>query len=271
MSAMEIDEHITALESDGRLLADAAGRAGLAAPVPSCPGWRVGDLLRHVRYIHRWAATHVREAPRKVIDGPPEAELLAAGPPDDELLDAYRAGHLALTETLRSADPALACATFLPAPSPLAFWARRQAHETAIHRADAELAATGTVTPFDPGFAADGIDELVTGFAPRERRVAHAGRPRTLRLRAADTGEVWQLAIGPDGVHGHRGTVEAATVEAGSVPAGSVPADTVVSGPASRLYLLLWNRQDADTAAVTITGDPDGLRLWRDTVRVRWA
>lgn len=35
------------------------------------------------------------------------------------------------------------CWTFLDAPSPLAFWARRQAHETAIHRADAQLAADG--------------------------------------------------------------------------------------------------------------------------------
>ena len=32
------------------------------------------------------------------------------------------------------------CFAFLPAPSPLAFWARRQAHETGIHRADVESA-----------------------------------------------------------------------------------------------------------------------------------
>ena len=90
-------------------------------------------------------------APIQVIAGPLEGELLAGGPPDAELLDAYRAGHRILTEALGSADPALACATFLPAPSPLAFWNRRQAHETAIHRADAELAAAGMVTPFEPG------------------------------------------------------------------------------------------------------------------------
>jgi hypothetical protein len=98
MIDMEIDQHIAALESDGCLLADAAGCAGLAAPVPSCPGWRVADLLRHIRYIHQWAAAHVCETPTQVIAGPLEAELLAGGPPDAELLDAYRTGHRALTE-----------------------------------------------------------------------------------------------------------------------------------------------------------------------------
>ena len=126
----------------------------------------------------------------------------AGGPPDAELLDAYRAGHQALTEALGSADPALACATFLPAPSPLAFWTRRQAHETAIHRADAELAAAGMVTPFEPGFAADGIDELVTGFAPRKKQAGHA-TTRTLQLHATDTGDRWHAIIGPDGIQGH--------------------------------------------------------------------
>ena len=43
------------------------------------------------------------------------------------------------------------CWTFLPAPSPRAMWARRQAHETAIHRVDAQLAAGLPVSPWSPG------------------------------------------------------------------------------------------------------------------------
>ena len=46
-----------------------------------------------------------------------------------------------LIEALDSASPDLEAWTFLPAPSPLAMLARRQAHETAIHRYDAESAA----------------------------------------------------------------------------------------------------------------------------------
>ena len=255
IGAVEIDQHIAALDRDGSLLADAAQRTGLVTPVPPCPLWRVRDLLRHIRYVHWWAAAHVREAQNQVMPGPSEAALLAGGPPEAGLVDAYRTGHRALVETLRSADPAIACATFLPAPSPLAFWARRQAHETAIHRADAELAA-GMVTPFDPQFAADGIDELVTGFAPREKLTAQPHTTRTLQLRATDTEDAWHVVIGPGGVQPRRGHDQA---------------DTVISGPATGLYLLLWNRHDAATAGVTVSGNADVLRLWRDCVQVRWA
>jgi uncharacterized protein (TIGR03083 family) len=251
---MEPDQHIAALDRDGRLLAAAAERGGLAAQVPPCQPWRVRDLLRHIRYVHWWAGTHLRQASSQVISGPSEAELLSGGPPDAELLDAYRAGHRALVETLRDADPAISCATFLPAPSPLAFWARRQAHETAIHRADTELAA-GTMTPFDPEFAADGVDELVTGFAPRERPAARPQAARTLQLHAADTGDDWHLVIGPGGVRARRGHHEA---------------ETVVSGAAAGLYLLLWNRQDVEAAGAAVSGNTEVLRLWRDGVQVRW-
>jgi hypothetical protein len=43
-----------------------------------------------------------------------------------------------------------------------------------------------------------------------------------------------------------------------------------VTGPASGLYLFLWNRSDAAQAGVTITGDPAFLAAWQSSVRVRW-
>src|ERR1700761_5514830 len=128
MGGVEIAAYLDALEQDGTALADAAERAGLAAPVPACPGWAVRDLVKHQAYVHGWAARHVRDQLPELIDEGSEAELLAAGPPDGELLAAYRRGHAALLAVLRGADPGVACVTFMPAPSPLAFWARRQAH-----------------------------------------------------------------------------------------------------------------------------------------------
>ena len=167
---VEIAEHIVSLERDGQLMAAAAQRAGLAAPVPSCPGWQVRDLLRHQGHVHRWAGRFVTERLPDAVPEPSEAEILAADPPDEQLLDWFREGHAALVGALRAALPDLTCWTFLPAPTPLAFWARRQAHETAMHRVDAELAAGGPVTSFDPAFAADGIDELIMGFLGRHER-----------------------------------------------------------------------------------------------------
>ena len=43
-----------------------------------------------------------------------------------------------------------------------------------------------------------------------------------------------------------------------------------MTGPASGLYLFLWNRSDAARAGVTISGDTGFLELWQSSVRVRW-
>jgi len=172
---MDIAEHIEHLRRDGARLVEAAGRAGLDAPVPTCPGWTVRDLVGHTGGVHRWAASHLTTG----RPGPATAEETAplfATPEDGKLLDWYRDAHSELVDALTKTDPGVACWSFLAAPSPLAFWARRQAHETAIHRVDAESAGS-SVTPVAPGFAVDGIDELLNGFLsrPTSRLVADPG------------------------------------------------------------------------------------------------
>jgi uncharacterized protein (TIGR03083 family) len=251
---VDISAHIDELREHGSLLADAAERTGLDASVPPCPPWQVKDLLRHTGYVHRWAARHITEAPAEVLDGPAEAEMLEGGAPDGELIGWFRAGHAGLVEILSGADPGLRTATFMDAPSPLAFWARRQAHETAIHRADAE-SATGVLPGFSAAFAADGIDELIMGFAGRRKYQPAAAGHGTLLVLAADTEDAWRADIGEGRIQPRR--------ESG-------PAQCTVSGPASGLYLFLWNRCDAAAAGVTVTGDPGVLRLWQSGVRVRW-
>jgi uncharacterized protein (TIGR03083 family) len=259
---VRIAEHLDALRRQGELMASAAAAAGLAAAVPSCPSWQVKDLLRHTGYIHRWAARHIAEGPAEVIDGPPEADILRGGAADEDLLDWFRAGHVALMETLTSADPAVECATFMPAPSPLAFWTRRQAHETAIHRADAELAA-GVPPEYPAGFAADGIDELIMGFGQRRKYQPQASEADggLLRVVAADTGDAWSIAARQGRLQPRR--------ETGAAPAGD--GGCTVSGPASGLYLYLWNRADAAKAGVTLTGDLGPLASWQASVKIRWS
>jgi uncharacterized protein (TIGR03083 family) len=262
---VEIAEHIDALRSHGTLLADAAGRAGLDAPVPPCAPWLVKDLLRHTGYIHRWAARHITERPAAVLDGPPEPEILKGGPADPELLPWFRAGHAALVQTLTAADPGLDCATFMPAPSPLAFWARRQAHETAIHRADAESAA-GTVSEYPAQFAADGIDELILGFGRRRKYQPAAGTEGgRLRVVAADTGDEWLIDAREGRMQPRR------KADADPAADNDAAATCTVSAPASALYLYLWNRADAAQANVTITGNTDLLTCWQSSVQVRWS
>ena len=254
---MEIAEHIDALRQQGESLADAAERAGLDATVPPCAPWLVKDLLRHTGYVHRWAARHVTECPDQIIDGPSEEEILRGGTGDAGLLAWFRAGHAALVHTLATADPAVKCPTFMAAPSPLAFWARRQAHETAIHRADAE-SASGATPGYEAGFAADGIDELIMGFGRRRKYQPAADGGLRLRVVATDTADAWS-------VEAHEGRLHPGRDADGGQEAGCT-----VSGPASGLYLYLWNRADAARAGVAITGDPGLLSAWQASVCVRW-
>src|SRR5262249_48615397 len=75
---------------------------------PTCPEWTVRELVRHVGYVHRWAATYVRDRRVTVLDD--EDEEAAGGPlPDDdaELLPWFRAGPTALVATLPAAPPPL--------------------------------------------------------------------------------------------------------------------------------------------------------------------
>ncbi|MFF1510476.1 maleylpyruvate isomerase family mycothiol-dependent enzyme [Streptomyces sp. NPDC058326] len=248
---MKITEHIEALDTAGRALADAAAEAGPDAEVPTCPGWRVRDLLRHTTMVHRWATTLVAE--RHTTYQPGDGEPALDG---DELLAHYREGHAGLVAALRAAPEDLECWTFLPSASPLAFWARRQTHETTVHRADAESALPAGPGPVDPTVAVDGIDELLRAFHSRDRSRVRTPEPRTLRVRATDTGDIWTV---------HLSAEEPPRTERGD---GAV-ADTELSGPVGRLYLHLWNR--LPDGAVTLTGDAELARLWRETSGITWS
>ena len=255
---MEIAEHIDALRGQGESLADAAERAGLGTAVPPCTPWQVKDLLRHTGYVHRWAARNITECPDLLIDGPSEEEILRGGTDDAGLLAWFRTGHAALVDTLATADPAVECPMFMPAPSPLAFWARRQAHETAIHRADAD-SACGATPEYAADFASDGIDELIMGFGRRRKYQPGSTADGTrLRVLAADTGDAW-LVEANDGRLQPRRDAD-----------GAEQADCTVSGPASGVYLFLWNRADAAGADITIIGDPGVLSAWQASVHVSW-
>jgi uncharacterized protein (TIGR03083 family) len=272
----DVPGYIGALRREGELLAGAAERAGMGAGVPSCPGWAVRDLLKHSGYVHRWAADIVTRGLTRPAADPSEAEILSQGPGDAGLPGWFREGHAALVRALDEAPPDLDCWAFLAAPSPLAFWARRQAHETAIHRADAEQAAAvsaagtadgpagppgGSAGPssgpaFEPAFAANGVDELIMGFLARSvRRRDWPGLPGSLAIHAAD---------GADGgadwlVHGPG---------APGVARGTGPADGDVTGPASDLYLTLWNRRPPE--GLRVGGDRGILAAFARELQITW-
>ncbi|GHD32453.1 maleylpyruvate isomerase family mycothiol-dependent enzyme [Streptomyces galbus] len=248
---METAQFIDVLDREGQSLAEAAAAAGVDAKVPTCPQWQVRDLLRHTGMVHRWATAFVVEGHTAYHpDG---------GLPDldgDALLEWFQEGHRALVDALSAAPPDLDCWHFMPAPSPLEFWARRQAHETTVHRVDAE-SARGAVGPVELAVAVDGIDELLRSFHARPKSRVRTDRPRVLRIRATDTEAT------PDAVWTVRLSSEPPVAERGGSGAA---ADCELTGTAEQLYLSLWNRQPFPL----VTGDASLAELWREKSAVTW-
>jgi uncharacterized protein (TIGR03083 family) len=233
----------------GDALVASAASAGIDAAVPSCPEWRVRDLVNHTSMVHGWASKIVsgeiglREGERE-----PTADYVA--PTDEHIFDAFGQSHARLVASLRAAPDGLECWTFLPAPSPRTFWARRQAHETAVHAADAALAA-GEPPRVEASLAEDGIDELLFGFFARRR--ARDATEFVMSLRATDTGSMRAVRVRSDGVSSSEDR-----------------ADVEVSASASDLYLFLWNRV-LDAAVLGVEGDEELLANWRHDLRVTWS
>jgi len=251
---METVQHLAALRRQGDLLAEAAAGTDLDTPIPTCPGWRMRELVQHMGDVHRWAAAHVAEGRTQPIQGAELAEVAGPLPEDDDLLEWFREGHRRLLHTLETAAPDAPAWTFLPASSPVAFWARRQAHETGIHRADAESpGGMSGITPFASDFAVDGIEEFLFGFLGRRDDGERMDPPRTLHVHATDADGEWLVRLGE--------SVEARR-EHGA-------ADCTVRGPASDLHLLLWNRRTAE--GLDVEGDASLLGFWRQNVQVHWS
>ncbi len=252
-SILPLARYAERIEEDSALLARLPGQDGWDQSVPTCPGWRMEDLVRHLGAVHRWALPYVSKGLTEMFPQPTEGQMLGSGPRREELASWLREGASELAAALRQSPPDLHCWSFLPAPSPLVFWARRQAHETAIHRVDGEL-ALGTSGPLPADFAADGVSELLLGFAARNRRRLRRETELAAVLEAEDTGDRWRFVASPSGLE----------VESG----GLLSAPTTVRAPAHLLYLLTWNRLPLE--AVAWAGSPEPLSWLRESLRVTW-
>lgn len=227
-------------------------RAGLTAPVPTCPGWTVRDLVAHQGMVHRWAAANLRG---ERVD--PDV-LERQGGSDPDPLEWLADGAIELVQAWTAAPDDVRTVVFLnDAPGPKPFWARRQCHETTIHAVDALAAALGRAPVasevwFDGELAADGIDELLAGFLTRNRARLRSDEPRVLVVAPDDRDEWWRVEIS---------RVPAVTTRRSGPPD---QADWLLTGPAAELYLRLWNR-GSDSV-----GPLDGLGDWRTKVAVTW-
>ena len=252
---MNVDQYLDAIRSETELLAAAARAAGPDAALPSCPDWVMRDLIHHLGEVQRWSAAMVRDSLANPSELP--RDFLGEMPDDEALVDWLAAGAAALVTALRDADRDLACFTFLEdSPPSRVFWARRQAHEVGMHRVDADL-ALGRNIGFTADMATDGIDELLTGFAPRKRTPLRSNVPRRLLIAPDDSPTAWLVTISDQPVVTERLATRASD------------ADCTVTGASSAIYEALWNRRDAE--GFSLNGDAAVLALFRSGVQIRWS
>jgi len=245
------DRYYAEITASTATLAALVGREDLAQTVPSCPDWTLRQLATHVGRAHRWAAETVRTRSTEFI---PFRSVPDGRFPDDPAGQPgwLTAGADQLIGEVSQAGPDQVWAFGIMRPA--GFWARRMAHETAVHRADAEL-ATGAAPVIEPDIAADGIDEWLTFVTVpdpgrEDTRLAGLSPGGSLHVHAGDVpsgaGE-WLISHGPGGIEVRR--------EHGK-------GDAAVRGPASGLLLALTRRLSPEQAGVEVLGDPAVLGSW---------
>ncbi|MEU8367064.1 maleylpyruvate isomerase family mycothiol-dependent enzyme [Micromonospora tulbaghiae] len=242
------DFWIGSLRTEGPAFAAAVAEAPPETPVLSCPGWTVTDLAHHLTRTYAWAGTvltaGVPTRPER-HDPEPPAGLTAA--------QWYTQEYERISALLESTDPEAPAWNFAPQPKKAAFWPRRLAHETAVHRWDAQL-AIGAGDPIEAKLAADGVSEVLDTWLPAGRRV-HPGQWRgVVQLNATDAAQEWYLRLRGEGV----ALLDTATI----LDHDDHRARVQVAGTASDLLLALMGRISFD--ALDVAGDRSllgGLRV----------
>ncbi|MBP2473736.1 hypothetical protein JOF53_002608 [Crossiella equi] len=228
------------LQNEGELLAACAAGADLGSAVPAWPRRTLGEAVRAAALGYRLAVSWIRTgAPPLVVGEPP-------GTPVEQV----RTGLAVLVGELAAHDAYAPCPTWWPADTSYGFWRRRLAHESTLHRVDAQAAAGAPLLEVAPEFAVDGVDEaLLLWLGYRLGRLGITG-PRRATVGVRCGGHAWLVHTGPEGTVAER---VSATEAAG--------ADGLVTGDPMAVYLWLWGRMP--DRAVTLAGSRDATaQLW---------
>ena len=237
-------DNVAAVEEHGAALLERA-QTCFDAPVTGAPGWDVGELVAHIGRV--WGL--VESIVRTRASARPEPPVR----PDDRD-DWWRwaaANHAALLEQLRGADPTDEVWNWSRMPNVAAFWPRRMAQETIVHRWDVDNAA-GHPSPIPKEFAADGIDEFFDAFLPLlQSRGPIEGLHGSLHLHATDEAGEWLVHLEPSSF---------------AVTHEHAKGDAAVRGTASDLLLFVWNRIPAST--LEVFGNTAVVEQWAEKIRI---
>ncbi|MEY2399086.1 MAG: hypothetical protein QOJ00_2260 [Actinomycetota bacterium] len=246
------DEYLSTLHRDLELF-DAAIRAGgdLSQPVDGCGEWTLADLAAHLGGLEHYVAAGIAKGASPDAFPAPPADVAAYA-------DWCAQGAAAIEAALTASPDDTPCWTFFPnAPQEIGTWVRRMTQEHAVHRYDAELAATGTAEAIDPIIARDGIDEFLDLFLARvdKRRPIRIG-DLAVQLQSLD-------GDGDDG---------AWMVRCGDGPPvvtrEHFRGDVALQGSANSVLLALWGRVEPGEMDLEIYGSPDDWARFRAAIAI---
>jgi uncharacterized protein (TIGR03083 family) len=225
---------LASLRTDAAAFTAAVGQArALAAQVPSCPGWEVGDLIRHLGSVYRWVSSHLSADNAEAPWGPMRVGADVPDAADSALLDWFGDQLAVLGTALDGVEADRPAWNWAPQAKVAGFWHRRMAHETAVHRWDAQL-ALGLPEPIEAKLAADTVAEVLDTFLPAGRRWARTQAEGLVRLMATDVGQEWYIRLRGDGV----ALLDNDTI----LDEHEHPTRATAAGAASDLALALWGR-----------------------------
>jgi uncharacterized protein (TIGR03083 family) len=208
--------------------------------VPSCPGWSTNDLAKHMGHVYLGQAFVVETGVKAEAK-----EHLAPYARTDDVREFMGWGFTAIVKALDLARPERKTWSWHHSDNTVDFWFRRMAHETVIHRIDAELAC-GSVTTIPEDLALDGIDEVLD-FLPLlgswEGAPNQAFGIVSICALGSKQDTHWDIEFTAD---------YAAVTKAESV---SPLARLKISGTPEAMDLYLWGRISSSDSRITITGD----------------
>jgi uncharacterized protein (TIGR03083 family) len=253
MPLLDADRYAAEIEASTEGLAEVLAAHDQDLPIPTCPEWTLRQLVTHVGRAHRWAAEITRKRSDAFI---PFREVPDGKLPDDraEQRAWLHAGAVRIVDAVRDAGSDLVWS--FAGPTPAGYWIRRMAHETLVHRADAQLAAGAEPEPvIEAEIAADAIDEwlmlLTGGLGNSDERAKALTAGAGLHIHATDDG------LGGRGEWMIRHDARGLTVEP-----GHGKGDAALAGPAASLLLVLMRRRPASDPAVTVYGNSAVMDGW---------
>jgi len=230
------ERYLEAIDKESAELAGAA-RGNLDTQVPSCPGWSMRDLLGHIGRVQRFWG----EMAENAYENPADAQNHE--PPEGvDLVEWFEESTRNLLNALDGIDLDRPMWSWSPVKS-VSFVPRRMAHETAIHRWDAQN-AVGDPGGISGDLAVDGIDELLFIFFLGEAPLEGPHRS-SVHIHATDANGEWLVIVAEEPV----------------ITREHAKGDVALRGPSSDVLLYLWGR--IEPASLVIHGDTTKLDQFR--------